>query len=163
MIAKQVLRECKVFSALTDTELEKVASSVIEKNYEAGTTIFPEGSSAEELLVLEEGKIALQMTLPRESGQMSRRITIDIVTNNELVGWSAIVAPYRYTFTGVCLQKVKALSLSGSKLRMLLQNEPKIGYEILKELIKVVASRLDETRQLLVSERLWTAQSELSP
>ena len=43
MTAQQVLRECELFSKLSDAELEKVASSVLEKQYEAGTTIFQEG------------------------------------------------------------------------------------------------------------------------
>ncbi len=156
MTAQQVLRECEVFSALTNTELEKVASSILEKEYEAGTTIFQEGDSAEELLVLQEGKVAVQMTLPKTQMQMSRRITVDVVTRNGVVGWSAIVEPFMYTLTAVCLQKVKVLSISGNKLRWLLQDDPKIGYGVMKGLIKVVASRLDDTRQLLVSERLFT-------
>ena len=156
MTAQQVLRECEVFSALTNAELEKVASSILEKEYEAGTTIFQEGDSAEELFVLQEGKVAVQMTLPKTQMQMSRRITVDVVTRNGVVGWSAIVEPFMYTLTAVCLQKVKVLSISGNKLRWLLQDDPKIGYGVMKGLIKVVASRLDDTRQLLVSERLFT-------
>ncbi len=160
MTDRQVLRECEVFSALSDTELEKVASSVLEKQYEAGTTIFQDGDSAEELLVLEEGKVALQMTLPRALGQTGRRVTVDIVSTKEIVGWSAIVEPYTYTLTAVCLQKVKALSISGTKLRWLLQDNHEIGYKVLEGLIKVVASRLDDTRRVLVSERLLMPKLE---
>jgi CRP-like cAMP-binding protein len=82
------------------------------------------------------------------------------VGRNEVLGWSVIIEPYIYTFTAVCLQKVKALSLSSTKLRWLLQDDPKIGYGVLKGLIKVVASRLADTRYLLVSERLLPAKSE---
>ncbi len=156
---KQVLRECQVFSKLSDAELEKVVSLVLEKQYEAGTTLFQEGDSAAELLVLQEGKVALQMTVPKGQVQMSRRITVDIVPINEVVGWSAIVEPYVYTRTAVCLQNVKALSISSTKLRRLLQDNPKIGFEVLMGLIKVVASRLYDTRHVLVSERLLMPQA----
>ncbi len=157
MIDKRVLKKCEVFSALRDAELEQVASLAQEKQYEAGMTIFEGGDSADELLVLQEGKVALQMTLLKEHGQMSRSVSIDIVSTNEIVGWSAIVEPYTYTFTAVCLQKIKALSISGHQLRRLLQDDPRIGYEVLKGLIKVVASRLQETRHLLISERSFTS------
>ena len=160
MTAKQVLKECPVFSTLSDADLEKVARSALEKQYEAGTTLFQEGDKAEELLVLQEGKVALQTTLPKASVSASRRITVDVITGNEIVGWSAIVEPYVYTLTAVCLQKVKALSLSGTKLRWLLRDNDHIGYEVLKGLIKVVASRLDDTRQVLVSERLLPLKPE---
>lgn len=157
---KQVLRECQVFSALSDAELEKVASSVVEKEYEAGTTLFQQGDSATELLVIEEGKVALQMTLPKEQGQMSKRLSVDVVSKNEVVGWSAIVEPHVYTLTAVCLQKTKVLSISSIKLRGLLRDNPKMGFEVIQGLIKVVASRLDETRHVLASERLVMLKAE---
>ncbi len=156
MIARNFLRDCEVFSELNGAGLEKIASSVVEKQYEAGTTLFEEGDSVEELFILQEGKIALQMTLPGALGQTSRRVTVDVVARNEIVGWSAIVDPYVYTLTAVCLQKVKVLSINGTDLRWLLQDDYKVGYEILKGLIKVVASRLDDTRHVLISERSLT-------
>ncbi len=163
MTVKQVLRDCEVFSELSGAELEKLASSVLEKQYEPGTTLFEEGDSAEELFVLQEGKIALQMTLPRTLGQTGRRVTVDVIARNEVVGWSALVEPYTYTLTAVCLQKVKVLSISGTKLRWLLQDDYKAGYEILKGLIKVVASRLDDTRHVLISERSLTLSQTKQP
>jgi len=152
--AKQTLKQCPVFSALSSVELEKVASQALEKEYEAGAAIFQEGDRAEELLVLEDGKVALQMTLPRTEPEISRRITVDIVTRNEVVGWSAVVEPHIYTLTAICLQKVKVLSINGTKLRRLLQDNPGTGYEVLKGLIQVVTLRLHDTRHVLVSERL---------
>lgn len=154
MTAQQTLRECAVFSGLTNAELEKIASSALEKSYEAGITVLQEGGPAEELLVIREGKVAVQMTLPKAQGEMSRKVTVEVVTRGEVVGWSAIVEPHIYAFSAVCLQKATALSLSGNKLRWLLRDDPRIGYEVLKGLIKVVASRLEETRHLLISERL---------
>lgn len=160
MTAQQLLGKCEVFSALTNAQLEKIASLALEKGYEAGTTIFKGGAEAAELLLIQEGKIALQMILPKARAQMNRKVTIDIVTRDDVVGWSVMVEPYVYTFTAVCLQDVKALSISGIKLRWLLQDDPKIGYNVLKGLIKVVALRLNETRQLLISERLVITESE---
>jgi CRP-like cAMP-binding protein len=158
--AQQVLRECDVFSALTNAELEKVASLSLEKEYEVGTIILKEGESAEDLLLIREGKVALQITLPKEQVRITSRLTVDTVNRNEVFGWSAIVEPHVNSVTAVCLQKVKALSLSGNKLRWLLQDEPKVGYAVLKGLFQVVASRLNETRHLLISERLLSLRSE---
>lgn len=160
MAVKQVLKRYALFSALTDDELTLISGSTTEKQYDAGTTIFQAGTSAGELLVLEEGKVALQMTLPQEKTQPTKRITIDVISPGEMMGWSAIVEPHNYTLTAVCLQRVRAISIDGLKLRQLLRDNPKMGYEVLTGLIKVVASRLDETRQVLVNERLVIPQSE---
>lgn len=158
MTIKQVLKDCVLFSGLTDAELEKVAGSAVEKTYEAGATIFATGDAADELFVIEEGRVAVQMTLPRAGGQASRRITVDVVTKNEIVGWSAIVEPYKYTFTAVCMQKTKAVAISADKLRWLLRDNTKIGYEVMKGLARVIAAGLNDTRQVLISERLLASQ-----
>lgn len=152
--ARQILKRCPVFAMLNAAELEQIASLTEEREYEAGVTLFQEKDSVGELLVLIEGKIALQMTLPAVSGEGSRKVTIDLINPEEVVGWSAIVEPYTYNFTGICLHKARVLAINGAKLRILLRDNCHIGYEVVKGLIKVAASRLDETRQLLVSERL---------
>jgi CRP-like cAMP-binding protein len=154
MATKRVLAESQIFSALDDAELEEIARLAVAKEYQAGTTIFQEGDSAEELFVLEEGKVAVQMPLAMGQAQPGRRVTVDIVTRNEVLGWSAVVEPYVYTRTAVCLQHTRALSITGVRLMSLLRANHRIGYEVLNGLIKVVASRLDETRHALVSERM---------
>lgn len=158
--AKQLLRECEVFAHLSEPELDKIATAVSIKEYDAGVSLILEGEKADELLIIDEGKIALQMSVPKSESQASRRLTIDIAGPGELIGWSALVEPHVYSFTGLCLQKVRALSIRGTELRWLMQDNPKMGYEILQGVIKLVASRLDETRRVLMSERLLTLQSQ---
>ncbi|MBI2853190.1 MAG: cyclic nucleotide-binding domain-containing protein [Chloroflexi bacterium] len=153
MVAIEDLKKNVVLSPLSDADLGIIAEFVQEKQYEAGTTIFQEGDSATELLIVQEGRVALQMTLSGADAQTSRRITVDVADRNDVIGWSFVVDPYKYTLTAVCLQPVKALSVAGDRLRWLLRDNPGIGYEVLKGLIRVVASRLDETRRILITER----------
>ena len=157
--AKQLLRESKVFSKLSDAQLESIAAIGLITEYEAGETIFHEGEPAEELFVINEGKVALQITLQKQEGRINHRITVDIADKNDVVGWSAAVEPHRYTLTAICLQKVTAFSVSGEKLTQLMQGDTEVGYQVLKGLITVVASRLDDARQVLVSERLLKSKS----
>lgn len=154
MTTEQALKECQLFATLDGALVAKIAKLAVVKEYNAGSTIIQEGDSADELFVLQEGKVAIQMTLPESSGQISRRMTVDLVSPNEVIGWSAVVEPSVSTTSSVCLQKVKALAINGAKLRWLLQNEHQTSGDVLKELIKVVAARLNDSRQMLVSERL---------
>ena len=62
-MTKKFLKDCQVFSALSDTELEQVGNFALENHqYEARTIIFREGDSADKLLVIQEGKVVLQMS-----------------------------------------------------------------------------------------------------
>ena len=154
MSVKQLLKQCPVFSQLTGNELDQMVEFTTEREYASGSVIFDAQDPSEELLVLEEGKIALQVAVALDAEKKSRKITIDIINPYELVGWSAVVEPYVYNFTGICLQPCKVLVISGKRLRRLIQNDQHAGYEILRGLIKIVSDRLGDTRQMLVSERM---------
>jgi len=154
MIAEKVLKECRVFSTLTGAELEKIASLAIEKQFEAGTVILEGKDFTEELIIVEDGKVALQMELPTSQPQTSRRTTVDLVTRYEMLGWPVTFGPFDYSFTAVCLTKTAVLAINGMKLRQMLRDNPHLEHEILSGFIKVLASRLYDTFQVLISERL---------
>lgn len=156
---KRALRECPVFEALDDAELDRLEALTRSNEYEAGTTVFREGGVAEALYVLERGKLAIQMQIPMSQAQLSKKVTVDIVSANEVFGWSAVVEPYRYTLTAVCLEHSNVLAIDAVKLRNLLQDDTRIGYQVLSRLTGVVASRLDQTRHVLISERLLSTRA----
>jgi len=153
MVVKQILKGCAIFSSLSDAEIDQVAAvALVDKEYTAGTTIIKEGDRADRMMVLREGRVAIQMTLP-EQDQQSRKITVDVADSGDIIGWSAIVEPYVYSFTAVCLQDVKTISLNGSQLRDLFKANPNLGFLVLNQLMKVIGSRLEETRRVLITER----------
>ncbi len=154
MTSKQVFKECSVFASLSESDLDRIAGLAQPTDWEAGVTLFGESSPAKDLFVLERGKVALQMHLGGGQTQRAKRVTVDVVTKGDVVGWSAVVEPYKYNFTAICLEPTRLLGIDGARLRDLLRDDHRIGYEVLSRLIQVVASRLDETRHVLISERL---------
>ncbi|MDP2731135.1 MAG: cyclic nucleotide-binding domain-containing protein [Dehalococcoidales bacterium] len=152
------LKSCPVLATLGDNALKEIASFTAEKQFEAGTILFEEADSSEEFFIVQEGRVAIQASLPKSVTRASRRITVDIATSNEIVGWSAVVEPYTHLLTAVCLQDVRVLSINGRKLRQLIEKNHDIGYTVLKGVVRVAASRLDDTRQLLISERLLSVK-----
>ncbi len=160
MVTKQVIKDCHVFEALSASDLENIVSISQSREYAAGATIFVEKSTAAELYVIESGKVALQIQLILPKPQLNKKVTVDIVSSNEVLGWSVFVEPHKYTFSAVCLEPTKVLAIDGNKLKELIYGNFRIGYEVLSQIIKVVASRLDETRQLLISERLLSSEPQ---
>ena len=155
---KRTLAECPIFSSLNDAELEKVAGLAVEREFADRARVFQEGDKGEEIFVLEDGKVVLQMSLAGSNAPASKRVTVDFAAKSEMFGGSAVVEPYVYSLTAVCLQKSRAVAINGAKLRALLKDNYHIGYVVLSELIKVVISRLADTRQMLLSERSLPAR-----
>ena len=157
-MAKLLMREFGVFDEFTNAELEKVLSLAVEREYDAGTAIFKEGQPAQELLLVEDGKIALQMQLPSSQSSHQRKVTVDFAGRGDVLGWSTAVEPYVLTLSAITLQRVKLKAIDAQKLRSLIESDYQVGYKLLAGLIKVVASRLAETRALLMSERITTSE-----
>ncbi len=148
------LRRCQLFAGLNEPELSQIAALSQSREFSAGDAIFVEGTPASELLIVEEGKVALQMVVTETPASAARRVTIDIITENEILGWSSLVEPYVYTLAALALQKTRILSTDGPGLRTLMEKNRDIGYAITRGLVKVIADRLAATRHVLVSERL---------
>jgi CRP-like cAMP-binding protein len=162
MNTKRALGECILFSGLTDGDLDKIASIAVERQYEAGSSVFATGEDAREIYLVLEGRLAVQMTMPQSGMQAGHRITVDVVTRNEIAGWSAILEPYKFTFTATCLQRTVALAIDGEKLRQLMREDDRIGHTVMRGLVKVLAAALNDTRQVLISERLLPAPAHYS-
>lgn len=154
MVSGELLKGCSVFEALSDAELEKVMNLSHSQEYEAGATVFKEGGTADKLYVVDKGKIALQMNLSLSDQSFAKRITVDMVGKWEAIGWSALVEPHRYTLTAVCLEPTKLLGIDATRLRALLEEDLGMACKIFRRLTDMVASRLEETRRVLISERL---------
>ena len=158
MANRAALKECVVFQSLSEAELDRITDMCSLQDYAAGATVFSEGAPSDTLYVLQSGKVALQMRLLAGEAKPGARISVDIVSKGEVIGWSALVTPRWYKLTAVCLEPTRLLAIDGLRLTALMQEDTNIGYEVLNGLIGVVASRLDETRRVLISERQIVAQ-----
>lgn len=153
---QDALRQCSVFSPLSSGEIDRIAELALDKEYEAGKVIFHAKDKADELFILEEGKIALQMVSPIPP---ERPVTVDIAFPGELVGWPGLIEPYVYDLTAICLQRSRVLALDAVRLRLLL-HDANPACQVMTGVVRCVMSRLSDTRQLLIAERFWQAKSD---
>ncbi len=147
------LKRSEVFLGLRDADLDLIAGlpSCSEETYGAQETVFREGEEAKNLYVVEQGQIELVMAVPSDSQQPAGQAVVNIITKGGSFGWSALVPPYILTSTAICNQPCKLLVISWAELRALFDREPRIGYEVMKAVLRIVASRLRNTRQLMIS------------
>lgn len=145
---KEVLAISELFKGLSDEELEKVAALGREEIYEAGTVIFTEGSVAEDFYILDEGKVALEMSLTPTPG-VGRRVTVDTLTRGQSFGWSAVGGTPVYTMSARCVEPIRVIAIDGKRLHSLLDENPYIGYRVMARLAAMVSSRLKQMRMTL--------------
>ncbi len=145
---KEALGELQLFEELNDAQLEKIAELCREEVYEAGATVITEGEIAKDLYIVEDGRVVLEMTIRLGSGS-GRQGVIDVITNGQVFGWSAIAELHQLTMSARCIEKTTVIALDGAELRRLFEEDSYIGYRVMERIVGIVSSRFSKVRDTL--------------
>jgi CRP-like cAMP-binding protein len=157
MVYAKVLKELALFEGLNDTELAKIAGICHERTFDDGAMCFVQGREAVELHLCRNGKVDIQVRVYEPLG-----ITVIVHTAKvgEIFGWSALVKPCIYTASAKCVGKVEEIYIRSQDLVHLFEENPRIGYTVMRNLSTSISSRLTETREKLTKEVAAAASRE---
>lgn len=156
MSISETLKRCELFLGLDDNDIQKIVDlpSCQVTSYNAQETIFELGEAAKYLYVLEDGQINLVVKMLDSSDKSPKPTVVRTITKGGIFGWAAIVPPYVRIMTAITREPSKLIALSGNELHTLFEKEPRLGYEVMYGLIKVIGSRVWNIEQLLVTGRM---------
>jgi hypothetical protein len=129
------LRNVDIFQGLSEEELQSIVPFFEEENVAAGVLLCKEGTSAERLYVLEQGRVSISS---KKGGKY------DMDTSGKTVGWSFLVPPFLYTASAVTTVPSKVLVIKSPDFYYLIHKEPKMGMKVINNLAQVISSRLKE-------------------
>jgi CRP-like cAMP-binding protein len=151
MVSVEVLKGFEFFKGLNDSELSKIARLCRVNAMQEGDQPFVEGTRAIDLHLCRTGKVDITIWL-RQPWNTS--VAVHRVETGELFGWSALVAPYTYTASAVCVEAGEEIRVDGHDLLATMDANPVIGYKIMTNLDAEISARLMQTRQRLSVEWL---------
>jgi CRP-like cAMP-binding protein len=122
--ATDVLSGIPLFSHLSMRQLRKLARSVVEHRYDAGTTIVREGGRTETLFVVLEG----DAKVVRNGRTISRR------RPGEFFGEIAVIDGRPRAATVVAETPLRCLVLERDALRRLVMSDPRVAWALLESL-----------------------------
>ncbi|MGA2033809.1 MAG: cyclic nucleotide-binding domain-containing protein [Thermoguttaceae bacterium] len=146
MVSPEILRRYPYFAAISDESLKRIAMVAEEKCIKAGTPLFGEGDPASHLSVILRGEVNIQYLLG--NGELR---TVDTLVPGDLLGWSAIIEPFKYTAIGVTTRDTELLCVDGVKLREIFEHDPLLGYRLAIQVAKLLAHRLEGARVQLAA------------
>jgi CRP-like cAMP-binding protein len=111
----------------------------------ARDVIIREAETNDVLAIVLDGRVGLRVRVP-ERGQ----VTILTVEVGDVVGWSAIVPPYRASSTAVALAETELFIFDGPRLREALAADDHLAAQLYPVLLKAVARRLEGPRLQLL-------------
>jgi CRP-like cAMP-binding protein len=136
-----LIADSPAFSGLTETQLELVAGCGRNVTFDAGARLFREGDDADTFFLVRHGAVALDTFSPNRGV-----VTLDTVGPGEIAGWSWLLRPHRWHFTGRAVEDVRAIEFDGTCLRGKCEADPALGYSLLTRFATVVVERLQATR-----------------
>jgi CRP-like cAMP-binding protein len=125
--------------------METLVGCASNVRFSEGTTVMHEGQMANKFYLVRSGRVALQMQVTGKGD-----LRIQTVGPGEILGWSWLISPFRWHFSGVVVLDTRAIALDGECLRNKCETDPHFGYEMLKRLSQVMERRLEATRLQLL-------------
>lgn len=128
-------------SAVPNALRSALVSQAVAGEFESGEVIFRENASASELLLILTGSVALEMSV---SGR--GKVRLISLGPGDWVGWSALMGGGRMTTSALALTKTQVAKFSADGLRQMCDQNPDIGYPLMKCVAQSLANRLVATR-----------------
>ncbi len=113
--------------------------------FDTNGVVFRDGEPANQFFLIREGKIAIEIPVPGRGETM-----IQTLGAGEVLGWSWLIAPYRWRFSARAVEPTRAIALDGKCLREKFDSNHHLGYELLKRFAPIIAQRVEATRMQLL-------------
>jgi len=142
MVSAEWLKKTELFGNLNESHLNTVLSRSSVESFPEGKTIFRQGEEAIRLYILIEGTIDLTVKTQEQIDLMTSKIEKE----GSALGIPSLIEPFRYNVTATCLKPTKVLMIEADHLMKKMEEDPKMGMEIMKKLAFIYFNRLNEMR-----------------
>jgi CRP/FNR family cyclic AMP-dependent transcriptional regulator len=141
----QLLGEASALQGLQPAHRATMAGCARIRVFEPGAMLLAEGDPADEFFLIRRGSVAIETEVPGRGA-----VTLESLGDGDLVGWSWLVPPYRSAFGARAVDAAHVIALDGACLRGKCEQDPALGYDLLKVVATVFVRRLEETRMRLL-------------
>jgi len=142
MVSAEWLKKTELFGNLKESQLNAILSRSSVESFPERKTIFHQGEEAIRLYILMEGTVDLTVKTQEQTDFM----TSTIEKEGSAFGIPSLIEPFRYNVTASCLKPTKVLMIEADHLMKKMEEDPKIGMEVMKKLASIYFNRLNALR-----------------
>ena len=142
MIPPEWLKKTELFNNLNASQLKILLSWSSVQSFSQGETIFRQGEGANFLYVLIEGMVDLTVRAEEQVDFMTSKVEKE----GAVFGSPSLMEPFRYNVTATCLKPANVLVIEAGHLKKMMEDDPKMGMEIMRKLASIYFNRLNELR-----------------
>lgn len=145
-----LLRTINIFEGLDDEELEKIFKLARIKLYPAGSVILEEGKLGGALHVIVKGKVRITKHI---EGTKDKVITS--LSPQSIFGEMSLFDNLPYSASVSAVEETRCMVIPKQSLDQLLQQDLKLAYKLMTQIITILSQRLRNTNEELVALTSW--------
>ena len=145
---REIIKNSQLFWNLSDAQIDKLMDLCEECYFDAGLRIFSEVDTAQNLYIIEKGKVALEMEI-RIGSRTRKQAVIETIEAKGVFGWSALSNRPVRTMSATAVQNSRLYAFNGQRIRQLCNEDTELGYKVMQELITLVSDRLSHATRTL--------------
>lgn len=147
MISANWLKKTELFEGLDESQLNDLLAYSTVESFPEGRIVFHQEAEATHLYILIQGAVDLSVKAQEEIGFL----TSQIQKEGAIFGIPSLIEPFRYNVTAKCILPSKVLSTESHYLRKKMEEDPKMGMQMMKNLTLIYYNRLNELRKGIVN------------
>ena len=113
--------------------------------FDAGQLIARDAEPADRFFAIRHGRVSIELHSPERGS-----LILQTLEAGDIVGWSWLFPPYRWTFDVRAIEQVRAISFDGACLRGKCERDPAMGYDFMKRFAQTFMQRLQAARLQLL-------------
>ena len=149
-----------VFDGIAADVVEQLCYKGRQRSLEAGHRLFDRDEDAVDLMILQEGTVDL--VFPLHVLNVTREVAMDRLQPGDVVAWSALVHPYRFTLSAICATRCVLTALSRSTLEDFFETDPQTGHRFMRNLAGVIGRRLQKMQMMWMHDLQTSAAKPMS-
>jgi CRP/FNR family transcriptional regulator, cyclic AMP receptor protein len=135
------------FSEFSADGLKFLSDCSAIRQISKGEILFRQGEKADKFYVVRRGCISVQMP-----AVMGPNLEIQSLNKDQLLGWSWLIPPYKWTFQTKAEEDSELLMFDGTAILARCEEDSKFGFELLKKFATLMSVRLDAARKKMMDE-----------
>lgn len=148
MTINAILKQIAIFKSLSDESLEKLAAQFKSRTVEAGEVLFNLGDVGDEMIIVQNGKIAIYMP---EDGTPQTGQALRIFQTGEILGEMALIDQLPRSASARAEVKTLIAGLDSATFQSLLANHPEVAMAVMSGL----SGRIRYTTDFIAEIRQW--------
>ncbi len=144
---RHILADNAFFAGLAPQHLDFLAEHASRRGLRQQDVLFAYGDKASSFFLVLGGHVSVEVAAIEGPA-----LTLQELGPGAVLGWSWLIAPYRWSFQARATEPSEVLEFDGARILARCEEDAKFGYELLKRFSSLMSERLFFARQRMMAE-----------